>query len=127
MKLKKIKKLSINVAIILTSAAIVFGAMKFPNTTDKSAAYAFTAKQEPEALNGIADFYIKPAGDSRIWHIINKYPGLNQTGGNSSNMSYYTFTSDSVLVVNEYAEMPKAETWDAVLARFFMNQENINN
>lgn len=63
-----------------------------------------------EEVKGISAFYYRPAGDSRIWHIVNKY-GMDQNGKYEMNNSTYTFTSDSVTVVNEIASVPAWEPY----------------
>jgi len=60
-----------------------------------------------EQAEGISEFYFKPAGDDRLWHVINKYGCTNSDCERTLNNSSYTFTADSVLVVNEIAEVPE--------------------
>jgi hypothetical protein len=54
-----------------------------------------------ETLSGSSEFYFIPAGDNRIWHVVNKYnsPDLKT----EYNLSDYRFSADSVSVVNEIA------------------------
>lgn len=59
-----------------------------------------------EGLNGKTEFYFVPSGDSRLWHVINKYNTVSSNDGPGYNMSSYTFSSDSVYVINEYVGMP---------------------
>jgi hypothetical protein len=66
---------------------------------------------DSEQVEGISEFYFKPAGDERLWHIINKYGCTNSNGERTLNNSSYTFTSDSVLVVNEIATVPDWEPY----------------
>jgi hypothetical protein len=54
-----------------------------------------------ENLNGKSEFYFTPAGDNRVWHIVNKYGSPDSDRG--INEASYFFTSDSVYVICEYA------------------------
>ena len=63
-----------------------------------------------EQVKGMSEFYYKPAGDTRIWHVVNKY-GMDTNGKNVMNNSTYTFTADSVTVINEIATVPDWEPY----------------
>lgn len=63
-----------------------------------------------EQLEGISAFYYKPAGDTRLWHVVNKYGG-DSIGMYEINNSTYTFTADSVTVINEIASVPDWEPY----------------
>jgi hypothetical protein len=65
---------------------------------------------ELEQVEGISAFYYKPAGDHRIWHVVNKY-GMDSNGKYPMNNSIYTFTADSVTVINEIASVPDWEPY----------------
>ena len=55
-----------------------------------------------EQLEGVSEFYYKSKDDSRIWHVINKYSSEISGNAPEYNNSSYLFTSDSVMVINEY-------------------------
>jgi hypothetical protein len=57
-------------------------------------------------LTGTAEFYIKPEGDSRTWHIINRYLSPSDYGNKEYNNAEYVFSRDSVTVLNEFIEIP---------------------
>lgn len=69
---------------------------------------------QPEAelkqVEGLSSFYYKPAGDNRLWHVVNKY-GMDTGGKYVLNNSTYTFTADSVTVINEIASVPDWEPY----------------
>ncbi len=66
---------------------------------------------ELKSLNGTAEFYFKPAGDTRLWHVTNIYAQADSDEGRTLNNSTYTFTADSVTVVNEIASVPEWEPY----------------
>lgn len=63
-----------------------------------------------EVLNGTTEFYFVPVDDNRLWHVINKYNTESSNDGPCYNMSSYTFSSDSVCVINEYVGLPEGTT-----------------
>jgi hypothetical protein len=65
---------------------------------------------ELKQVEGLSSFYYKPEGDSRLWHVVNKY-GMDANGKYVMNNSTYTFTADSVTVVNEIASVPDWEQY----------------
>jgi hypothetical protein len=52
---------------------------------------------------------------------------FNTENGECHNMSYYTFDSDSVLVINQYAIVPDQVRWDVTVTNFLQNVNNFNN
>lgn len=66
---------------------------------------------ELHTLSGTSEYYYKPAGESRLWHVVNKYNCSDSATYNSCNNSSYTFTADSVYVVNEYVSVPEQELY----------------
>lgn len=84
-----------------------------------------------ESLNGSTEFYFVPAGDGRLWHVINTYSTISSDNGPGYNMSSYTFSADSVYVINEYAGLPDGKaglpdgtTWDLSLSGLL--SKNVN-
>ncbi|NOS84675.1 MAG: hypothetical protein HOP31_06000 [Ignavibacteria bacterium] len=65
---------------------------------------------ELKQVEGLSSFYCKPADDTRLWHVVNKY-GMDSNGKYVMNNSTYTFTADSVTVVNEIASVPDWEPY----------------
>jgi hypothetical protein len=64
-----------------------------------------------ESFSGNSEYYIRPAGDDRLWHVINKYGSRDSGRECSLNNSTYTFTADSVTVVNEIASVPELDVY----------------
>lgn len=61
-------------------------------------------------VESVSSYQYKPEGDSRIWRVTNKY-GMDSNGKFEINNSEYTFTADSVTVINEIASMPGLEPY----------------
>jgi hypothetical protein len=72
-------------------------ASKRAKSTEKFISSELTEKA---SLKGSSEFYLKPAGDERLWHVINTY--TSNTGEDQCNNSSYLFSGDTVLVVNKY-------------------------
>lgn len=83
--------------------------------------------QKLESFSGQSEFYYKPAGDTRIWHVINKYSDFNSGNSDCYNMSDYTFNSDSVFVVNRYAGVQNQNQLDVTSNDFTLIANNFNN
>ena len=66
-----------------------------------------------ERVNGTAEFYFRLPNDSRTWHVINIY---NPANPESINNSVYTFSGDSVTVINEIAGLPENEIWEPYIS-----------
>lgn len=104
MKVVKYLKFMILPSILLAVLLTGFSQKKSESSTEI---------QHEAGLNqveGISAFYYKRAGDSRIWHVINKY-GMDSNGKYEMNNSTYTFTADSVTVINEIATVPDWEPY----------------
>jgi len=80
-----------------------------------------------ESFNGQSEFYYKPAGEKRVWHVVNVYSEFNPLNDNFHNMSYYEFNSDSVLVINQYAFMPDQNQQEIGDANDSQIKNNFNN
>lgn len=59
-------------------------------------------------LEGTSEFFYKPEGDERVWHVINTYSRFSKESP-EYNSSEYLFTSDSVTVKNHYVGTNKSE------------------
>ena len=81
---------------------------------------------ELESLKGITEFKFIPAGDNRTWHVINKYNVPGSGNGPGYNMATYTFSDDSVYVINEYAGIQDAALWDIGFTGFISLNSNFN-
>lgn len=103
MKIVKYLKLMILPSILL--AVIITG---FTLKKSDNSSFERQPAAELKQVEFLSSFYYKPAGDTRLWHIINKY-GSDSNGIFEINNSAYTFTADSVIVINEIASMPD---WD---------------
>ena len=91
-------------------------------TTPKNDSFASEPLPVIETFNGTAEYYFKPAGDYRLWHVINKYGQSQLNDGPGYNMSSYTFSSDSVTVINEFTDVPK----DGQIIHSGLTQNNLN-
>lgn len=100
MKTTKTKKLMYT---ILT-ALFVLSVSSYGIAT--SGSHAVQASGAPVLMNleGKSEFYFTPAGDNRVWHIVNKYGSPDSYRG--INEANYLFTADSVSVICEYAGIP---------------------
>jgi len=125
--MKKTKLANLLVGGALIFAGIITGCGK-GNTASDIENYGFGSwDQLPgfESLTGTTEFYFRPAGDNRIWHVVNKYNPIGSNEGPDYNVSSYTFTSDSVYVINEFAGVPETGQWDLSLSGLALY--NINN
>lgn len=105
MKLVKYLKLMALPSILLAVLITGFSLKKIENSR-----FGKEPAANLEEMEGISAFYYKPAGDTRIWHVVNKY-GKDSNKKFSMNNSTYTFTADSVTVVNEIASVPDWEPY----------------
>ena len=62
-----------------------------------------------EKLEGVSEFYYKPEGDSRTWHVLNTYTSELSENAPEYNNSEYLFTSDSVTVINNYVGINRSD------------------
>jgi hypothetical protein len=66
-----------------------------------------------ETMKGTAEFYFSPQDENRTWHVINIYNPASSEGINNSE---YTFSADSVTVINEIASPPRKELWELCIS-----------
>lgn len=105
MKIVKYLKLMILPSILLAVIITGFTLKKSDNSSFEKHPAA-----ELKQVEFLSSFYYKPAGDTRLWHVINKY-GSDSNGIFEINNSAYTFTADSVTVINEIASVPGWEPY----------------
>lgn len=105
MKIVKYLKLMILPSILLAVIITGFTLKKSDNSSFEKQPAA-----ELKQVEFLSSFYYKPAGDTRMWHVINKY-GSDSNGIYEMNNSAYTFTADSVTVINEIAPVPGWEPY----------------
>ncbi len=105
MKIVKYVKLVILASIVIAALITGFSLKKSENNSLERKSVV-----DLEQVEGISAFYYKPSGDSRIWHVVNKY-GMGSNGKYVMNNSDYTFTADSVTVINEIASVPDWESY----------------
>src|SRR4030095_2420221 len=101
-------------AILGTIAVMCFIILSTPKrakSNEKLISYELTEKA---SLEGSSEFYLKPAGDEKLWHVINTY--TSDTGEDQCNNSNYLFSGDSVLVVNKYYVDPSNQELNFALA-----------
>jgi hypothetical protein len=81
---------------------------------------------EHESFIGNSEFYLKPAGDDRIWHVINSYISSGSSDDSEGmNNSCYIFSNDSVLVINKYVVDSENDKLNFALVG--TNSKQINN
>ncbi len=78
----------------------------------------------PQTLTGNSEFRFKPVDDQRIWNVINRYSPIGK--GTEYNMSSYTFTADSVTILNEIAGLPDENSMELYFNRY-ITENNISN
>ena len=105
MKIVKYLKLMTLPSVLL--AVLITG---FSQKQNDSGSVEIQPEAELNQVEGLSSFYYKPAGDSRLWHVVNKY-GKDSIGKYEINNSTYTFTADSVTVVNEIASVPDCDPY----------------
>jgi hypothetical protein len=106
MKNPKFKKV-IFAAALLISGLITIGSFNVTTTGSKSASSILeTPFLKIGSLSGSTEFYFVPAGDGRLWHIVNNYSTLSN-GKKSHNTSSYLFSKDSVSVKNDFSVIPE--------------------
>lgn len=105
MKIVKYLKLMILPSILLAVIITGFTLKKSDNSSFEKQPAA-----ELKQVEFLSSFYYKPAGDTRLWHVINKY-GNDSNGIYEMNNSAYSFTADSVTVINEIASVPGWEPY----------------
>jgi hypothetical protein len=66
-------------------------------------------KADLEQLEGVSEFYFKPEGDSRTWHVSNTYTSELSENAPEYNNSVYLFTSDLVTVTNNYVGINRSD------------------
>lgn len=113
MKIVKYLKLMILPSILLAVIITGFTLKKSDNSSFEKQPAA-----ELKQVEFLSSFYYKPAGDTRLWHVINKY-GSDSNGIYVMNNSAYTFTADSVTVINEIAPVPG---WEPYISGFIFKK-----
>ena len=103
---------------------VVIGSLRIEPIAGKSAKVQV---QMMERFSGHSEYYYKPAGDTRIWHVVNIYSELKPMNDNNQNMSFYKFNSDSVLVINQFAVIPDQYQPEIDAANVSKAENNINN
>jgi hypothetical protein len=86
-------------AILGTIAVMCFIILSTPKrakSMEKLISYEVTEKA---SLEGNSEFYLKPAGDERLWHVINTYTS-NSGEAQYNNSSY--LSAEILMVVNKY-------------------------
>jgi len=116
MKTKNLKDEIISIILII-SCLIIGCSIGFVTSSPKSAGSGLR-KILPigVSLSGKTEFSFVPSDDNRVWHVINKYSPVSSGDGPGYNMSSYTFSSDSVIVINEYVGLPDEKQWDLNLS-----------
>jgi hypothetical protein len=104
----KITKLNLAFAAVLITGALLLTGFGWSGWIKDAAGNC--EESRIESFSGTSEYYLKPAGDNRLWHVINKY-GCKDSGECSLNNSTYIFTADSVTVVNEIASVPELDVY----------------
>jgi hypothetical protein len=87
----------------LLLAVIITGFSVKKNTEDSK------YKGDIRQLEGASEFYYKPEGDNRTWHVLNTYSSQFSENAPEYNVSEYLFTSDSVTVKNNYVGIDRSD------------------
>jgi len=95
-----VKNFKIIVAVAVLIAVIALG-FKTENAS-KSPGKQISLNAQRESFTGTSEFYFKPAGDQRLWHVVNVYSSKPLKDSDFCNNSIYTFSKDSVEVINSY-------------------------
>ena len=66
-------------------------------------------KSDIRHLKGTSEFFYKPEGDTRVWHVLNTYSSQFTKDAPEYNVSEYLFTSDSVTVRNHYVGIDRSD------------------
>lgn len=101
MKIMKYIKLLTIPALLL---AVIITGFSVKNSTTKG-----QDKGDIRQLEGVSEFYFKPEGDTRTWHVLNTYSSQFSEDAPEYNMSEYLFTSDSVTVKNNYVGINRSD------------------
>ncbi len=101
MKITKYLKLITFPALLLT--AIITGFSVKKNAADSK------YKSDIQQLEGTSEFFYKPEGDTRVWHVLNTYSSQFSKDAPEYNVSEYLFTSDSVTVKNNYVGIDRSD------------------
>ncbi|MCI0450362.1 MAG: hypothetical protein L0Y79_11375 [Chlorobi bacterium] len=101
----KISKLNYEILVVIGSLLLVciltaFGVSHIKGGTKDLNFEIPVPAAEFENFDGSSEFFLKPAGDQRMWHISNKYVIADSDSGFDCNNSEYLFTADSVRVRN---------------------------
>ena len=78
-----------------------------------------------ESLCGTSEFYFIPAGENRVWHVVNKYCTAGSDEEPGLITAEYTFNKDSVTVINVYPGMT-ATGWQVLSLPGFLVNKNYN-
>ncbi|MCC6866795.1 MAG: hypothetical protein IT280_11630 [Ignavibacteria bacterium] len=105
--MKIVKYLKLMSLPLILLAVIITG---FSLNKSDNSSFERQPAAELKQVEFLSEFYYKPAGDSRLWHVINKYSS-DSNGIYVMNNSAYTFTADSVTVINEIASVPHWEPY----------------
>ena len=66
-------------------------------------------KSDIQQLEGTSEFFYKPEGDTRVWHVLNTYSSQFSKDAPEYNVSEYLFTHDSVTVKNHYVGINRSD------------------
>lgn len=126
MKASKPEKLSIIIMLALVSFVSIFSFSIITKPVNAENSIRET-NHKLECFIGQSEFYYKPAGDTRLWRVINTYYELDSDNNDCHNMSYYEFYSDSVLVINQYVGVPAQDLLEASLSNPLLLADNFSN
>ncbi|HEY3250879.1 MAG TPA: hypothetical protein VGK25_07145 [Ignavibacteria bacterium] len=102
---KNFKILTITLAMIVIVAAgfKIVSASKRVTRNGEPVSFQLS---ENGSFKGSSEFYFKPEGDKRLWHVVNMYSSKPLNDSDYFNNSIYTFSQDSVEVINSYLLTP---------------------
>lgn len=102
-KLFKIFTITAILLVVVLTCFKLASAAKEPVITSKQHSISLA---EEQSFKGTSEFYFKPAGDERLWHVLNLYSSKPLDDSDCYNNSIYTFSQDYVEVINNYLVIP---------------------
>src|SRR5258706_14548662 len=99
--MKKTKIIKTLIIPVIICASVLFG-WKINKAAQNNIEFSIcTVEASMENFNGSSEFFFRPIGDTKSWHIINRYVSQNENDTLECNNSDYLFSKDLVQVVND--------------------------
>jgi hypothetical protein len=108
------KNLIIAFTLAVCSTLTAISAWQTVSDSSSSESSQIDSKSKIMNTDAGTELFFIPEKDDRVWHIINKFD--SQAEGIQYNNSNYLFGKDSVLVINEFVEIPDPDELNKNLA-----------